>query len=104
MIGGGISSLLFQELREERGLVYNTYSFSSFYRDVGLIGVYAGFRPQNWAEIWDVLSGLLKEIPTLITADMLERAKGQLTSGLQLSLESTSNRLGWPREKWILVR
>lgn len=93
MIGGGVSSLLFQELREERGLVYNTYSFNSLYHDVGSYGVYAGFSPQHWAEVWDVVCTLFKDMPKLITSDSLERAKGQLKGSLMLSLESTSNRM-----------
>ncbi len=93
MIGGGVSSLLFQELREERGLVYNTYSFTSLYDDAGAYGVYAGFNPQQWGQVWDVLRVLFKNIPQLITPEMLERAKGQSKGGLMLSLESTSNRM-----------
>ncbi len=93
MIGGGVSSLLFQELREERGLVYNTYSFNSLYDDVGSYGVYAGFGPQHWAQVWDVLGEVFKGIPELITPDMLERAKNQIKGSLVLSLESTSNRM-----------
>lgn len=93
MIGGGVSSLLFQELREERGLVYNTYSFTSLFDDAGAYGVYAGFGPQNWAQVWDVLYKLFQGIPKLITPEMLERAKGQMKGSLVLSLESTSNRM-----------
>lgn len=93
MLGGGVSSLLFQELREERGLVYNTYSFTSLYSDVGYYGIYAGFRPQNWGQVWDVLTDLFKNVAELFTPEMLERAKGQMKSGLLLSLESTSNRM-----------
>ena len=48
MIGGGVSSLLFQQLREELGLVYSTYSFNSLYSDVGFYGIYGGFFPGNW--------------------------------------------------------
>ncbi len=93
VIGGGVSSLLFQELREERGLVYNTYSFTSHYDDTGAYGVYAGFNPSNWTEVWDVLYRLFKNLPQLISAEMLERAKGQVKGSLVLSLESTSNRM-----------
>lgn len=93
MIGGGVSSLLFQELREERGLVYNTYSFTSLFDDAGAYGVYAGFGPQHWAQVWDVLHELFLNIPQLITPEMVERAKGQMKGSLVLSLESTSNRM-----------
>ncbi|MCK9525600.1 MAG: insulinase family protein [Limnochordia bacterium] len=93
MIGGGVSSLLFQEMREERGLVYNTYSFTSLYDDAGSYGIYAGFNPQQWAQVWDVLRTLFGGIPHLITPAMLERAKGQMKGSLMLSLESTSTRM-----------
>ena len=93
IIGGGVSSLLFQELREERGLAYNTYSFNSLYHDVGSYGVYAGFGPQHWAQVWDVLCRLFEGMPQLITPEMLERAKGQLKGSLMLSLDSTTNRM-----------
>lgn len=93
IIGGGVSSLLFQELREDRGLVYNTYSFNLLYEDVGSYGIYAGFNPYNWSKVWDVLYSLFSNLPKLVTPEMLERAKGQLRGNLVLSLESTSNRM-----------
>ncbi|HPT83180.1 MAG TPA: pitrilysin family protein [Limnochordia bacterium] len=93
MIGGGVSSLLFQELREELGLVYSTYSFNSLYSDTGFYGVYAGFHPQNWGRVWEVLTDLLGTLGQRITEEMVERAKQQLRSGLVLSLESTSARM-----------
>ena len=93
IIGGGVSSLLFQELREERGLVYSTYSFNSLYQDAGAYGVYAGFSPQHWNQVWEVISTQFSALPQLLTEDMLARAKGQLTGSILLSLESTSNRM-----------
>ncbi len=93
IIGGGVSSLLFQKLREELGLVYSTYSFNDLYSDVGFYGVYAGFAPRNWGRVWDVLQGLFTDIPQLITEEVVERSKQQLRSGLLLSLESTSTRM-----------
>lgn len=93
MLGGGVSSLLFQELREERGLVYNTYSFSSLYHDAGSYGVYAGFSPQHWTAVWDILRELFNSLAKSITPDVLERTKGQLKGSLMLSLESTSSRM-----------
>jgi len=93
IIGGGVSSLLFQELREERGLVYNTYSFNSSYEDVGLCGIYAGFSPHNWSKVWDVICSLFSDLSKYIHEEMLQRAKGQLRGSLMLSLESTNNRM-----------
>ncbi|HBG01977.1 MAG TPA: peptidase M16, partial [Firmicutes bacterium] len=82
MLGGGVSSLLFQGLREERGLVYNTYSFNSLYDDAGAYGIYAGFSPQHWDHVWDVLFDLFTRIPQRMTQEMLARAKSQITGGL----------------------
>lgn len=93
IMGGGVSSLLFQQLREELGLVYSTYSFNCLYSDTGFYGVYAGFCPRNWDRVWDVITGLFRNISQLITADMVERSKQQLRSGFILSLESTSARM-----------
>ncbi|NLM40909.1 MAG: insulinase family protein [Firmicutes bacterium] len=93
ILGGGVSSLLFQQLREELGLVYSTYSFNALYSDIGCYGVYAGFGPENWGRVWDVLTEIFRDIPGLITDTMVERAKQQLRSGLVLSLESTSTRM-----------
>lgn len=93
ILGGGVSSLLFQELREERGLVYNTYSFTSLYRDLGFYGVYAGFRPQNWGGVWELLEDLFRRLPDSIDPDRVERAKSQLKGSLVLSQESTTNRM-----------
>lgn len=93
IVGGGVSSLLFQRLREDLGLVYSTYSFTGLYSDIGLSGIYAGFCPENWSRVWDVLLGLFKDVPSLITAEMVERSKQQLRSGMILALESTSTRM-----------
>ena len=91
--GGGVSSFLFQELREERGLVYNTYSYNSFFRDTGCFGVYAGFSPKHWDEVFNVIKTQLGSIESLITEDVVNRAKGQLKGSVMLSLESTNNRM-----------
>ncbi|HHT42510.1 MAG TPA: insulinase family protein [Firmicutes bacterium] len=93
MIGGGVSSLLFQQLREELGLVYSTYSFNSLYSDVGFYGIYGGFFPGNWEKVWDRLCAMFSELPQLLTEEMLVRAKQQVRSSLVLSLESTSSRM-----------
>lgn len=91
--GGGVSSFLFQELREERGLVYNTYSYNSFFRDTGCFGIYAGFSPKHWSEVFSVIETQLGSIEHLISEDVVSRAKGQLKGSVVLSLESTNNRM-----------
>jgi predicted Zn-dependent peptidase len=92
ILGGGMSSRLFQEVREERGLVYSIYTFSSSYLDGGLFGVYAG-TGEDEAEtvvpvICDVLGGLAGDLGD----DELKRAKAQIKAGILMSLESTASR------------
>jgi predicted Zn-dependent peptidase len=92
--GGGMSSRLFQRVREERGLAYSVFSFQSFYRAAGLLGVYVGTRPE-WASKSE--SVLLEEMSKLatggLTAEELADAKGLVKGQLVLSLESTGARL-----------
>lgn len=92
--GGGSSSRLFQEIREERGLAYSVYSYISAYKDAGLFTAYAGMSPDQAAAVTElmmkVLSKLADEGPT---TEELERAREQLKGGLMLGLESTSNRM-----------
>ncbi len=61
IVGGGMSSRMFQQLRENRGLVYSTYSFSTSYTDVGVFGVYAATRPERADEALEVIHDELAE-------------------------------------------
>ncbi|HBR21620.1 MAG TPA: peptidase M16 [Nitrospiraceae bacterium] len=93
ILGGGVSSRLFQEIREKRGLVYSVCSYISSYADTGVLAVYAGTGKKK---ILQVIELILKELRGL--ADMLsdvdvERAKAQLKGNLILGLESTSSRM-----------
>jgi predicted Zn-dependent peptidase len=92
--GGGMSSRLFQRVREELGLAYSVFSFQSFYRAAGMLGVYVGTRPE-WAEKAE--SVLMEELARLatggITADELADVKGLVKGQMVLSLESTGARL-----------
>lgn len=94
ILGGGLSSRLFQEIREQRGLAYSIYSYHSTYVDAGLFAIYAGTSPNNTRE---VLECILKEIGKLkiagITAQELERTKAQIKGSLYLGLESVSSRM-----------
>jgi predicted Zn-dependent peptidase len=94
IIGGSMSSRLFQEIRERQALVYSVHSGQQAYRDTGLFYVYAGTDPANFGK---VLRALMKEIRALkkdgVTADELGRAKDHLKGSLILSLESTSSRM-----------
>lgn len=93
-LGGGMSSRLFQRVREELGLAYAIYSYQAFYRRAGVIGVYLGTRPE-WA---DRATAVVREELRRVAADglagdELEDAKGQLKGQLVLSLESSGARL-----------
>lgn len=92
--GGGMSSRLFQRVREELGLAYAVYSFQSFYADAGLNGVYVGTRP----EYADKAEAVVIEELTRLAADgitqvELDDVKGQVKGQIVLSLESSSARL-----------
>jgi predicted Zn-dependent peptidase len=94
VLGGGMSSRLFQEIREKRGLVYSTYSFSAGYADAGYFAMYAGCSP---AKAGQVISLLETELDRLaadgITAEELRRAAGQLSGGMVLALEDSGSRM-----------
>jgi len=93
-IGGGMSSRLFQEIREKRGLAYSVYSYHSSYADSGLFTVYAGTAPKQTQEVYDITMELLNEIVASgLSEAELSRGKEQLKGNLILSLESTSSRM-----------
>jgi predicted Zn-dependent peptidase len=90
--GGGMSSRLFQEVREERGLVYAIHSFAHGYRDGGLFGIYAGTGEEEAAELMPVLCDETLRLADGFEPVELARAKAQMKAGLLMSLESTSAR------------
>ncbi len=94
IFGGGMSSRLFQKIREEHGLSYSIYSYNSNYVDTGLFSVYAGLNPNQTQE---VLQLILQEIKNLqhnkITEEQLTKTKEQIKSNMLLSLESSSSRM-----------
>ena len=93
-LGGGTSSRLFQEVREHRGLAYAVYSFAAHYSDAGMFGVGVGCLPSKVDDVLSVVrSELRKLVEDGITADELERGKGQLRGGLVLSLEDSGSRM-----------
>ncbi len=91
-LGGGMSSRLFQEIREKRGLVYAIYSFTHAYSDGGLFGVYAGTGEEEVAELMPVLCDEIRKLSAGLEQVELERARAQLKAGLLMSLESTTAR------------
>ncbi len=92
LLGGGMSSRLFQEIREKRGLVYSIYSFTAPARDGGLFGIYAGTGESEAAELMPVTLEELAKVQHNISAAELNRARAQLKAGLLMSLESTGSR------------
>ncbi|MEU6126607.1 pitrilysin family protein [Streptomyces sp. NPDC047123] len=103
-LGGGMSSRLFQEVREKRGLAYSVYSYTSGFADTGLFGVYAGCRP---SQVHDVLKICRDELDQVaqhgLTDDEIGRAIGQLAGSTVLGLEDTGalmNRIGKSELCW----
>jgi len=90
--GGGMSSRLFQEVREKRGLVYTINSFTHSYRDGGLFGIYAGTGEEEAAELVPVLCDETLRLADGFSESELARAKAQMKAGLLMSLESTGAR------------
>jgi len=94
LFGGSLSSRLFQEVREKRGLVYSVYSFSSMYAETGLSGVYFGCRPERLEAVMETVGRELVRLSTeLVPEDELRRAKEHLKGRVILGLESTSSRM-----------
>ncbi len=89
LLGGGMSSRLFQEIRERRGLAYTVFSFASSYADGGLFGFYAGAGADRIAELVPAAADETMKTCAGVTADEVSRARVQLKAGLLMSLEST---------------
>nr|WP_239000777.1 pitrilysin family protein [Jiangella asiatica] len=93
-LGGGMSSRLFQEVRERRGLAYSVYSYAAQHAAAGLLGVYVGCQPKKVDQVLELCRTVLAEVVRGgITAEELERGKGQARGGLVLGLEDTSARM-----------
>jgi predicted Zn-dependent peptidase len=92
--GGGMSSRLFTEIREKRGLAYSVYSFLDHYADTGLFAVYAGCQPGNAEQVLALIRTELRRVAEHgLSREELARAKGQLAGGLVLGLEDTGSRM-----------
>ncbi len=93
-LGGGMSSRLFQEVREKRGLAYSVYSFSSHYADLGLFGVYAGCLPKKVDQVLEICRDELAKVAAGgITEVELARGIGQLRGSFVLGLEDSGSRM-----------
>ncbi|MCA3554882.1 pitrilysin family protein [Aestuariivirga sp.] len=92
ILGGGMSSRLFQELREKRGLCYSVFSFGSAYEDAGQVGVYAATSPEHSNELLDLTSQVMLSVARAVTEAEVARARAQLKASLVMNLESASAR------------
>lgn len=92
LLGGGMSSRLFQEVREKRGLAYSIYSYTVSCRDSGMMAVYAGTGEDEVAELIPVVCDEIRKMTDAIDDAELSRAVAQIKSSLLMSLESTSSR------------
>ncbi|MEU0810415.1 pitrilysin family protein [Streptomyces sp. NPDC005970] len=103
-LGGGMSSRLFQEVREKRGLAYSVYSYTSAFADCGLFGVYAGCRPSQAPDVLKICRDELDHVAQHgLTDEELRRAVGQLRGSTVLGLEDTGalmNRIGKSELCW----
>lgn len=100
LLGGGMSSRLFQEIRERRGLVYSIYSFTAPAQDGGLFGIYAGTGESEAAELIPVTLEELEKVQNQVSMAELDRARAQLKAGLLMSLESTGSRCEQLARQW----
>lgn len=92
LLGGGMSSRLFQEVREKRGLVYSIYSFTGGYHDGGLFGVYAGTGPDAVEELLPIVCEEIVKVGQDVTDDEVARARAQMKAGTLMALESSMSR------------
>jgi predicted Zn-dependent peptidase len=95
VLGGGMSSRLFQEVREERGLAYSVYSFRVAFEDTGVLAISAGTMPERVDELLGVIDAQLERLvaDASVSDRELDAAKGHLKGSLALSLESSSSRM-----------
>ena len=91
-LGGGMSSRLFQEVREKRGLCYSVFAFGTSYEDVGQLGVYAATSPEHTPELIDVTADVMLSMGRNVSDKEIARAKAQLKTSLVMNLESASSR------------
>jgi predicted Zn-dependent peptidase len=94
ILGGGMSSRLFQEIREKRGLAYSVYSFAPGYSDAGLFGIYAGCSPAKTTQVAELMLSEFRGIASRgVTDEEMRRASGQLSGASALALEDSDTRM-----------
>lgn len=92
ILGGGMSSRLFQEVREKRGLCYAIYTFHAPYTDTGFFGLYTGTDPADAPEMMEVIVDVINDAVDTLTEAEISRAKAQMKAGLLMAMESCSSR------------
>lgn len=93
-LGGGMSSRLFQEIREKRGLAYSVYSYAQQFAGTGILGFYAGSHPSKAFEVVDVIREILADVAANgMSEEEIERAKGAVRGSLVLSQEDSGSRM-----------
>lgn len=95
ILGGGMSSRLFQEIREKRGLAYTVSAFASGYQDTGILGIYAGTTPQHLGELTGALREVLASMQGSVSDAELLRAKNQMKANVVMTRESTGSIVEW---------
>ncbi|MBS3872681.1 MAG: insulinase family protein [Firmicutes bacterium] len=104
ILGAGMSSRLFQLVREEMGLAYNIYSYSASFVENGYYGIYAGLSPRNAEQLVTAIGGELKAMKNgLVSAAELARAREQVKGAIVMGLESTANRMSRMGRGLLLV-
>ena len=94
ILGGSMSSRLFQKIREERGLVYSIYSYSSLFMGMGMVGIYAGTHPSQAALVLDLVEGELRAVQEKgFRSEELERARNHIRGSLYISNEDSASRM-----------
>ena len=94
VVGGGMSSRLFQEAREKRGLCYSIYSFHAPYSDIGMFGLYAGTDTADTRELMRLIVDEIANTAETLSEAEIARAKAQMKAGLLMALESSGDRIG----------
>lgn len=101
ILGGSMSSLLFQEIREKRGLVYSIYSYPLYFKNCGLFMTYAGTSLKNARQVADLILESVEKLRKDIPDKMITTAKEQLKGSLLLGLETSSSRMSWNGKSWF---
>lgn len=95
-LGGSMSSRLFQEIREKRALAYSIYSFNQGFKEIGLFGIYAGTRKENFEKVIDLILEQLRNVKKEgITKEEFERSKENIKGSMVLALESSNSRMNY---------